>query len=100
MIDVSSLEQFKGLIANNDRVVVKYWATWCGPCKRLAPHYKALAEASHDVVFLNVDIDECQDIALEYSVMGVPTVALFEGGERVRDLKERTAVKLINELKG
>jgi thioredoxin 1 len=99
LIDVYSLEQFRELISSNDRVVVKYWASWCTPCKRLAPHYKALAEASHDVVFLNVDIDECQDIALEYSVMAVPTVALFENGEWVRDLKERTAVKLISELK-
>lgn len=99
MIDVTSLGQFKELIADNDRVVVKFWATWCGPCKLLAPHYRAVAEATQDVVFVSVDIEEAPDVVAEYSVMSVPTVMLFEGGQRVRDLKGQTAIQLINELK-
>ena len=102
MSDITKIESqsdLEWLLNDNERVVLKFTApSWCAPCRALAPHYAKAAEASHDVVFASVDIDEHPEIALEYSVMAVPTVALFENGERVRDLRGRTAVKLISEL--
>ena len=50
-------------------MVVDFHATWCGPCKMIAPHLEEMDKTMDDVVFLKVDVDECEDIAEEYKVM-------------------------------
>ena len=49
-------------------MVVDFHATWCGPCKMIAPHLEEMDKTMDDVVFLKVDVDECEDIAEEYKV--------------------------------
>jgi thioredoxin 1 len=64
-------------------VAVKFWATWCGPCKMLAPIYDELSKEMKDIHFTAVDIDESGDIPSEASVRGVPTIVLYKNGEEV-----------------
>ena len=67
-------------------VLVDFTAVWCGPCKMLEPIVKELAnEWVGQVKVVKLDVDDNQNIAMQYQVMGVPTLALFESGE----LKER-----------
>lgn len=67
-------------------VLVDFTAVWCGPCKMLDPIVQELAEDwSGQVKVVKLDVDENQDIAMQYHVMGVPTLALFQNGE----IKER-----------
>lgn len=84
----------------HSRVVVDFTApSWCVPCQRFAPHFRAAAvSVKDDTKFVAVDVDNAPWSTLDYGVRGVPTVVLFEQGERVRDLKERSAVKLVQEL--
>lgn len=101
VVVISNRDELVSLLNDNAKVVLKFTApAWCVPCQRLAPHYKAAAEQSQDVVFASIDVDEHNGLAVEYAVQGVPTVLLYEDGLYVKDLKERTAIKLINELKG
>lgn len=87
------------ILSAHDRVVVKFTApAWCVPCQRFAPVYEAVAPTEPDVKFVAVDVDNAPWAMADYGVQGVPTVVLFENGERVRDLKERTAIKFKNEL--
>ena len=68
-------------------VIVEYWAEWCGPCRQLGPVLDAIAtehSGSVDVVKLNVD--ENPQTTQKYSVMLVPTVSLFSGGQPVRQV--------------
>ena len=54
--------------AGGKLVVIDFFATWCGPCKMIAPHLEEMDKTMDDVVFLKVDVDECEDISEEYKV--------------------------------
>lgn len=63
-------------------VVVDFWATWCGPCKTMAPDFERQAEQYKDFVrFVKVDIDAEQTLAMRYRVQSVPTLAFFWRGQ-------------------
>lgn len=77
----------------NPLVVVKFFATWCGPCKMLKPVIERLVEANPDVVFVECDTDRNPDMSEKYNVTGLPTTLfLAEGLEagRIKGLKRQS----------
>ena len=64
-------------------VVVDFFATWCGPCKMLAPVLEKAAEELTNVPFYKVDIDEEMELANQYKIMTVPPLLFFKGGKLV-----------------
>ena len=71
----------------NGLVLVDFWATWCGPCKMLAPTIDAIATEYKDrVVVGKVDVDESEAIARRFGIMSIPTLFLFKDGEVVEKL--------------
>jgi thioredoxin 1 len=65
-------------------VLVDFWATWCGPCKRIAPFLEELAtDYEGKAVVAKVDVDEAGDIASRYGVMSIPTIMVFKNGNPV-----------------
>ena len=74
---------FDNTVANG-LVLVDFWATWCGPCKMLAPTIDAIATEYKDrVVVGKVDVDENEAIARRFGIMSIPTLFLFKDGEVV-----------------
>lgn len=63
------------------KVVVDFWAPWCGPCRAVAPVLEQLAGEREDVRFVKLDIDENPVTASRYDVLSIPTVILFDGGQ-------------------
>lgn len=84
MEKVLTTEEFKSMIENAEKpILVDFFASWCGPCKMLAPVLEDIEKEfgeSFDIV--KIDIDKCADLAREYDVMSVPTMMLFVGGEQ------------------
>jgi thioredoxin 1 len=77
-------------------VVIDFFATWCGPCKRIAPTFEKLAEAFPKITFLKVDVDESPDLVNKYDVSAMPTFVFLKDGlviKRVEgaDMKELEA---------
>ncbi len=77
-------EKFDELLKGDKPVVCDFFATWCGPCKMLAPVMDKCSEKFADkAVFVKVDVDECFELAARYGIMSIPLVGVFKGGEMV-----------------
>ena len=72
------------LATKNTPVIVDFWATWCGPCRMVAPVIEQVAEEYEGRAIVGkVDVDECGDLAMRYGVMSIPTVMVFVNGQPV-----------------
>ncbi len=75
-------QNFSELLKSELPVMIDFGATWCGPCKALAPRIEEIAnEYEGRAVVGTADVDECSDIAAQYRIRNVPTVLFFKGGE-------------------
>ena len=65
-----------------EAVLVDFWAPWCGPCRAVTPVLEELSGAfAGKAKFLSLNVDDNQDLAVRYGVMGIPTVIVFKGGQ-------------------
>ena len=84
MAKVVTNENFSDIISGSVPVVVDFWATWCGPCRALAPVVEGVAseyEGKAEIVKCNVD--DCEEIAAQYSIRSIPTLIFFKDGKAV-----------------
>ena len=81
-------------------VVVDFFATWCGPCKMLAPVLEDVQEEMKNVKIVKVDIDENPNVASDYKVKKIPTIKVFKNGEEITTnvgfLPKGALVEMIN----
>ena len=77
-------ENYDAVVANSPKkVLLDFWATWCGPCKMLAPLVEEIAQERDDIVVGKVDIDEEMELAVKFGITSIPTVVVLEGGKVV-----------------
>ena len=83
---------FDDLVAQGKPMVVDFWATWCGPCKKIAPVIEELAEQYADQVIVGkVDVEENDDISFKYGIRNIPTVLFIKDGQVVDKIVGATA---------
>ena len=77
-------ENFNAIIGTDKPVMIDFGATWCGPCKALAPRIEEIEkEYEGRAVVGTADVDECSDLAAQFRIRNVPTVLFFKGGQPV-----------------
>ncbi len=80
-----NLENFAQEVLKSDKkVLLDFYAEWCGPCKMMAPELEAFAEETENYKVCKLDCDESQELALTFGVMSIPTVIMFDKGEELK----------------
>ncbi len=80
---IKTEEEFNREIMN-DKVVVDFFANWCGPCKMLAPIVEEVSNELEKITFVKVDIDEIESLPRQFDIMSIPTLLVFEKGELIK----------------
>ena len=75
-VDITN-DTLQDTIANNDIVIIDFWAPWCGPCKSFAPTYESVSEKYDDVVFAKVNTEDEQELAASFQIRSIPTLMIF-----------------------
>ncbi|MBR0274530.1 MAG: thioredoxin [Bacteroidaceae bacterium] len=93
---------FDQLLAQGKPMVVDFWATWCGPCRKVGPYIEELAEQyGNQAIIGKVDVDENDELAMRFGVRNIPTILFIKNGQVV-DKQIGAAAKnvLEDKLKG
>lgn len=85
--------------AGNKLVVVDFFASWCGPCKMIAPNLETCAEEHPEIVILKVDVDENGDLAKEYDISLMPTIIFMKNKKVIKRFSGSNYEKVISTIK-
>ncbi len=75
-----TLDNLPAAVAENDIVLLDFWAAWCGPCRMFAPVFEAASQQHPDIVFGKVDTEAQQQLAGVFGITSIPTLMAFRGG--------------------
>ena len=103
MANVVTNTNFAEMLAGEKPVLVDFWATWCGPCRILSPTVDEIAEEFADrITVAKCNVDDAEEIAMQYRIMSIPTLLFFKNGEvvdkRVGVVSKDEIVSIINSI--
>lgn len=83
VLKITSENFKKEVLESQEPVLVDFYADWCGPCKMLSPVVDEVAQENEDVKVVKINVDEAQDLAIEYKVMSIPTLVVIKNSREV-----------------
>ncbi|MEE9342896.1 MAG: thioredoxin [Gammaproteobacteria bacterium] len=72
-----TIDNFQDVIEKNSIIIIDFWASWCGPCQNFAPVFEEAAEEHTGIVFAKVNTEEQNELAAQFQVRSIPTLAIF-----------------------
>lgn len=81
IIKIKEEEFEERVLKNSKKVLVDFYADWCGPCRMLSPVIEEIAKENDEYEFVKVNVDDCPDVSRKYGIMSIPTLIVFEKGE-------------------
>ena len=91
-------EKVKQLQSEGKKILVDYWAEWCGPCKALIPRLESIESQYPNVAFVKVNVDENMDSALDLGIRSVPTVIIYDGEKLISRTQGASADTFYKEI--
>lgn len=73
----------KEVLYSDKKVLIDFWAAWCGPCRRVSPVIEEIAEERPDIKVCKVNVDEQQELAAQFQIMSIPALVVMEHGQIV-----------------
>ena len=73
-------ENYQSVVAENQTVLLDFWAVWCGPCKMIAPIVEEIAAQRGDVLVGKVDVDNEMELAMQFGISSIPTLVVIRDG--------------------
>lgn len=90
---------FSEILSSDQPVLVDFWATWCGPCRMLSPTVDEIAhEYEGRAVVAKCNVDDSDEIAMQYRIRNIPTLIFFKGGQQVDKLVGLVSKKEITDI--
>lgn len=80
VLKIESVEQFKDLVSNNNKVLVDFYADWCGPCRMMGPVVEEISNENSSTVVAKVNVDDLGELAEMFGIFSIPTLIVFNGG--------------------
>jgi len=79
-----TMETFEAEVLNSDKkILIDFYATWCGPCKKLSPIIEEVANEMDSIKFVKIDVDAEEKLASQYGIHSIPTLVMIENGKEV-----------------
>lgn len=91
MQEITTLEQFNEIIAGDQKVIVKFFAGWCPDCTRMDMFIDPIVEEYNEYAWYSANRDNFPELAEKYQVMGIPSLLIFQNGEKLAHLHSANA---------
>ncbi|MCI5745635.1 MAG: thioredoxin [Erysipelotrichaceae bacterium] len=100
MQHITTKEEFETLISQNNNVIIDFYATWCGPCKMIAPIMEDVSKEFSDVKVVKVDVDEASELASMFNITSIPTIIYIKNQKMaLRELGFKPKAAIIENIK-
>ncbi len=79
-VNPATRDTFEKTVAENDIVLIDFWAEWCGPCRMFGPVFEKVADKNPDIAFVKCNTEEQPELAAQFGIRSIPTLGIFRDG--------------------